>query len=775
MDFIGRENEVSRVNSVLNLSCKAQSIWFTLEGGSGSGKTHLIRQAVNEKIKFTEGIFCVYVDVSSDEFESNNFFINIIQQVYLPLKHHYKTVTTIPQKLSLSDFIKKMNFKGNTLKGLFSIANAAISSIPLVGSFAALPWEIASEWIFNNNSCPENLLFEYFGYVVKNNRINILIDNYQFLPHTVRRQFEASMNRFDTGISVVSIIRTNKDYTAMENFCDDYEKRYLSLEYVSEMECKTLIKAQKHNQFEISEDDIHRIWMVTKGNLKNIELILNEIRLNPGFGIISAQSAIMNLDDIQKSILWIAAMFPAGMRETYVISAIQDILNEMNYEKIQEKITSLISLGYIYLNSSTNDTIKPTHETIITNVKNSIDNIDNSYFRNAFVQSLENIINNNGKTTDYAYLIHCWIGISTFDELRSNVNIIEELISIKFKENAYYYINDIVLKIKDVLIYFNDIIIKKVMIAFQRVSDFNNGLALLQELKLNNTAAYRNVKIFYAKFLIQTYNFEDALNVLGEMEVTTESLLCRINALQHLGMDYDVKCLIQNELPLCEKTDDYYIILRNTAHYFSYSEGLSNLQLVLGYFEKKSFSKFTIATIKNNLGVIALWANEYIKAKNYLVKAENILEDIKSNEIFEPYCNHSICALLTHDYDTAIQYAEKSLEHCPRTLSLDILMLQINKIVITLCCGKMSISEAIMILKKLKHDYPVIDDPWYQFHLHYNYNQLLKFEETSTPNLSSKYIDEYNDGLTKYYIIENFIINEMKIKLCLGLSPNWRY
>lgn len=413
MEFVGREDDVNKVYKALNWSYKDQSIWFNLEGGSGSGKTHLVKQAVSKSIGSGESMFCAYVDVSIDEFEANNFFVNLIRQVYLPINHHYKNITTIPQRLSLSDFIKKLNFKSNSSKSLFSFVNAAISSIPLVGNFAALPWESAIEWIYNKYLMPENLFFEYLGYVVKNHRINILIDNYQFLPSIIRRQFETSINRFNNGISVISIIRTNIDYGPLENFCDSYKKEILLLAYVTEMECKLLIKAQKFDGFEINEEDVNKIWMVTKGNLKNIELILNEIRINSGFGIINTQSAIMNLDDVQKSILWIAAMFPAGMRETYVISTVQDIMNEKDYNIIQEKITSLIDLGYIYLNSSSDDFIKPTHETVINNVKNTIDANDYSYFRNALSQSLENIIYGNGKTKDYAYLIHCWIGISS--------------------------------------------------------------------------------------------------------------------------------------------------------------------------------------------------------------------------------------------------------------------------------------------------------------------------------------------------------------------------
>lgn len=775
MKFVGREKNVNEISDVLCMPCKKQSIWFQVTGGSGCGKTHLIKEAVSKAVEDSNDIFCVYIDVVSDEYVANNFFENLIQQVYIPINHHYENVTTIPKKFSLSDYAKKQNLKNASAKMFFGVTDTAISSIPKVGKYLSSAWESVADFVKNNQLIPVNILFTYLKSIIKKHRVNIIIDNYQFVPSMIKRQFEASINEFNTGISVISIVRTLTDESITENYCDNFQKITLDIHYISEEECKLLLQAQNSGQFELNEDEIEKIWLVTKGNLKNLELILNEIRVNPGYSIISAQNTIQNLDAVQKSILWIAALFPAGLRENYVISAIQDILNEDDSDKIKEKVLSLIQLGYIYLNGSSNDAIKPTHETVINNIKNIMDNHDSEYFRNALAHSLESLIYNNIKTADYAYLIHCWIGISTSEELCNNIAIIEELISIKFKENAYYYIDDIAIKIKDILFYFNDIVLKKILISFQRISDFQTGLTLLHYLKKNNNTAYQKLEIFYAKYLIQTYNFEDAIEVLNEMTPSTETLLCQLNAFQHLGKDDSVKYLLQTELPFCEKTENYYIILRNTAHYFSYEEAIENLECALEYFEKKSYSEFTIATVANNLGVVALWRKEYDLAKTYLKKAESKLESLKSNEIFEPLCNQSICALLTADYDNAIFFAKKALDHCPRTLSLDMLMLQINKAVIELCRGDLSLEITVDFLRKLINDNSIIDDPWYRFQLQYNFSQLSHLLGKSKSDYAVIYIDEYYDGLTKYYMLETFAVNEHEIKLCLGLSPNWRY
>lgn len=92
---------------------------------------------------------------------------------------------------------------------------------------------------------------------------------------------------------------------------------------------------------------------------------MNEIRINPGYDILESNIAINSLDSIQRSILLITALFPAGMKEKYIVNFIHDILNETQDKNIKSAISNLVTLGYIYINSMTHDTIKPTHETVI--------------------------------------------------------------------------------------------------------------------------------------------------------------------------------------------------------------------------------------------------------------------------------------------------------------------------------------------------------------------------------------------------------------------------
>ncbi|HFR3258117.1 TPA: hypothetical protein ACHU39_002157, partial [Streptococcus suis] len=100
-------------------------------------------------------------------------------------------------------------------------------------------------------------------------------------------------------------------------------------------------------------------------------------------------------------------------------------------------------------------------------------------------------------------------------------------------------------------------------------------------------------------------------------------------------------------------------------------------------------------------------------------------------------------------------------------LTLDIRMLKLNKLIIELISEKISFTEFQNSLKSFEAELPLIDDPWYKFQIVYN---LQQFEDI--PFVYEKtYIDDYQDGLTKYYLL----IPYKKYNFCIGLSPNWRY
>lgn len=762
--------ELSNLMRILSQSKHESSIYFKLSGESGSGKTELLKQAVERIVK--SDMLLIYIDITTDEFQSTSFFPTLLETTYLPLSHHFHTITNIPENLALSKYIKKIFRTHKGFEKFFNTLTVSASVIPNAGGLISI---IMDKWLQERTASIDNMLFLYFKYIIKKTRINLIIDNYQFLPVSIKRVLEIGMNQFNYGITFFVIERTKGIYNHEQSFCTAFHHEFLDLEYISYDQYIQLIDKQ---EIDISDEEKKKIWDITKGNLKDIDIILNEIRINPGYDITNNKIAIQNLNTMQRSILLIAALFPAGMKERFVVQFIRNILKETEEEKIKCAIIKLIDLGYIYINSNSHDTIKPTHETVINHVKEAVELHDLAGFCSRLSNSLEELVESYHGTKDYSYLLHCWVGINSSENLKKKSSVVQELISIKFKDNAYYYIDTIALSIRDVILYLPKSSIEKILISFQRVSDFSNGISILNSLRHTDLVLYNEFRIFYIKFLIQTYEFNEALEELNTIPNSSLKLLCQTNALQHLGLNSEVEDLLKNVLPTCNHDENYYIILRNTAHFFEYESAKNNLLSALNYFSNKRYTSFVIATIHNNLSVIDIWNEKYEEAEQFLRLSIDVLKQLNSNEIFEPYCNKSILYLMLHEYSKADKYAQDALNNCPKMLTLDIIMLKINIIIIKLCWQKLSIKEALNELKKLSNQYPLIEDPWYEFQLLYNQKQLaalLQYEEVQLAPIHERYITEYGNMKTKFYILKLFQLQNSQVELCLGLSPNWRY
>lgn len=769
LQFTERE-EVSRIIKVLSCSKHESSTYFKLSGESGCGKTELVKKAV-ERIVKSDMVF-IYIDITTDDYQSTSFFPTLLETVYMPISHHFNTVSNIPENLALSKYVKKI-FKTHVgFEKFFNTLIVSASGIPDVGGPVSI---IMDKWIQEKTASIDNLLFLYFKYIIKKTRINLIIDNYQFLPNPIKRSLELGINQFNYGFTFFVIERTKGTYNHDQSFCTSFRHDFLDLSYMLYEQYENLIDKQ---DIIISDKQRQKIWDITKGNLKDIDIILNEVRINPGYDITNNNIAIQNLNIIQRSILIIAALFPAGMKEGFVIQFIRNILSETEDAKIKNAITKLIDLGYIYINSNSHDTIKATHETVINHVKETVDIHDFMSFCSRLSDSLEELASSYHGTKDYSYLLHCWVGINSAENLRKKSSVVQELISIKYKENAYYYIDTIATSIEDVIMYLGESSIEKILISFQRVSDFGNGINILNRFRHTDSMLYDKFRIYYIKFLIQTYEFEEALEELNNIPNSSLKLLCQTNALQHLGLDNEVEDLLTAELSSCNLDENYYIILRNTAHFYNYEDAKKNLLLALNYFRNNRYTTFTVATIQNNLSVINIWKEEYEEAEQYLKSAIKTLEQIYSNEVFEPYCNKSILHLMRQEYVAAHKYAKNALENCPKALTLDIVMLNINMIIIELCQQKVSVEDALIALERISNQYPLIEDPWYEFQLLYNQKQLatlIQHEEVQLAPIHERYITEYYNTKTKFYILKQFHIHNFQVELCLGLSPNWRY
>lgn len=116
LQFTERE-ELSYLIRILSGSKYERSIYFKLSGGSGTGKTELLKKTVERIVK--SDMMLIYIDITPDEFQSTSFFPTLLETVYMPLTYHYNTISNIPENLALLKYIKKFLRLKKILKSFF--------------------------------------------------------------------------------------------------------------------------------------------------------------------------------------------------------------------------------------------------------------------------------------------------------------------------------------------------------------------------------------------------------------------------------------------------------------------------------------------------------------------------------------------------------------------------------------------------------------------------------------------------------------------------------
>ncbi len=148
---------------------------------------------------------------------------------------------------------------------------------------------------------------------------------------------------------------------------------------------------------------MNQIWQITQGNYKDIELIINRLIDNPNSELFNISDIYDKLPDIQKNILIISSIFPAGMRKDIVFNYIKSILDENT--EVADSLKSLIDAGFVYINGDTNDKIKISHESIVNGILNHTNASDLQLVTNNLKIYLEQTILSIGVGGELAYLI----------------------------------------------------------------------------------------------------------------------------------------------------------------------------------------------------------------------------------------------------------------------------------------------------------------------------------------------------------------------------------
>lgn len=782
MPFIQRE-AYQKLDAILNNDV-SQNVY--IYGESGTGKTSLARELARKVIssKNKKNYLVASVNMVDDNITAPSFLELLIYTLWNGNVSDVENMLNISKFDSLNVFLKSKRRYRKLAKNLLLAVKSTISLIPTYGAAVSnylsdLNDLIPNEAIVNKT----DILEKYFKKICKKKKIILIVDNYQFMLPSIRSLFESSIGAIENNFTLVTIYRSQlqdiqKPHCFFSNrtsiYVGNFSKKNVDDIFIKKYGDSAYIRKISYN-----------CYTKTAGNAKEVDLYIrrNDHDIsNRIFRFGNAKTlreSLGQLPDVQRYLILLATLFPSGIKVEYVYRFVNKLFIAENQD-IEHELKKLITLGYVIVNSINHDLLKPAHDRIGLNIDKIQSDEDFLDFYNSIEKTLEELIVCGVNNEDYVYFLHCLIGICSIHDLIRNINRLIELIGIKYNNCAYYYVTELIRDLDDS----NEIIkclpvysIVQILDSCQKSSEFSLGLSIYNQWQSSSPNDAVNFKIYAIKFLTQMYDFDQALSLIDDLEKTNEIMLYKLIILQHKALNEQAKKIIDDikkDNPLKDKW--YYLILRNSAHYYSYDDAWKNLNECLNFF-KTHGTIFEQATTYNNLGVIQIWngINTFSQAEINLNEAINRHLNIQSNEIFESYCNLSVLKYLQGDYHSALKYINMALDELPMRLELDVIILTLNKLFYQLSVKQISVEILYEKLKVLKNRPIITKDPWVKFQVEYNLSNVEK-------NVLGKVETEYDKSFinkkcktTGFEVFTYAQIETENLPISLSLSPNWRY
>lgn len=784
-----RKDKIKDIQDKIDSSGNASSV-INIYGSSGTGKTSLVQQAIEKYFCNIFNSTIIYINLLEDILSTTAFWDVLLFTIWNGGINDKENMLRIDEKWSLSKYLQHATYRKKVIDSLFHSVSSIVASIPVYNA------KIEVGGVDCNNSTihwgdkseieKSQLVIKYFKYVSKKQKILLVIDNYQFMNPTIRRYFETAINQISKNFVFIDIQRTdnNPGFKPLA-----YNTNYISieLENLSKEDIFKSILRPLYPDNAIINLVLEDCFQKTHGNLKEIDLYIKANDKDIKKGILkkshtkSLNKALNGLTQLQRELVLLATLFPAGIRLEYVTALMKRnfYLDEV---RLNTELRKIISLGYVMLNSSRNDLLKLAHDKIGLSIDaiNSTEEFLEFYYN--VENGLEELIIQKQNSKDYIYLLHCYIGICDGKKLMNSINYLETLINLEYSACSFLYLVELakmcIESERNIIVHLSEKYILMLLDSCQKTCSFEISLKILDIVRADNI---NNEKfgIYYVKVMTQLYNFRTALEEIELLSKSNETLLYKLNILEHLGKEQEIlellDSLINDERKVYDKW--YYIILRNTAHFFPYEKAKQNLKKCLDYFTKCG-TIFDQATVLNNISVIQIWngAETYNDAEHTLKEALKKFNGIGSNEIFEVYYNCGTLSYLKGNYSKALEYYQYALNEVPETLTMDVTLLNLNKKICECAIDPEKISSLETFILNSLNQAEILQDPWVRFQLEYNLKNIEIYGRgESDINPSRLFMPDNNKDVTAITVFDALQLNSIKIPICLSLSPNWRY
>ena len=765
-------------------------------GESGNGKTQLLQDIMN-KIHNTPDFDCyVYLHFDAKLFDAEcsreALYNMLIYSALQPKEFNNVDHTQLTEGETFLDFLDADDFKEDVKKNIKKTLISSLSLIPHIGNLIYSILNVSIEDTRKQQYVDnQQYFFQYLKYIAKSSGCFIIIDNIQNIPEDMLIQFYHHINQISNNIYLVvsytvpcdKMIKHQdiKDHSYFDDFLSIILKSLTIEEFIQlcELNFDVAIMSKILSQKEY-------YYMLTQnGNLREIDEFFFRIH-NYGLDNITdvpTLQSVTDLDEIKKDILHLTSFFSSGIRQSFIEKIVMQHCS-CSKKDIIASLSSLCNNKYII--ESENNMFKIEHEKISEASREILGiPIEEERFVE-LVSVCETIfteeVYSDIPDSDFIFCVNAIMEIAKTFDLMRHMGMISKYISLLHNSCYYSQICKMYLKLKEIqlgkgseiTLLFPLRTIIHILDAHQKTSDFFVGLSIV-----NAVNKYYNVNLYHAKFLLQTYNYKEALEVLYGKKDNYEAWSIYLNTLQHLREDekvYNDVCNIINKEYEFEDVEYYYVILRNSGHLFEPSIARKNIFNALEYFQTNN-NEFATSTCFNNLGITYLYQNPYdtafiANARDNFNRARKIMHKLGSNEEYQSLFNIGVSYTCENNYTTAIDFYNKSKKLIKDSLSFDIYKIECNIILCRLLKKDIDIEKSIDLLMDNYVDVECVPDKWLKLQYDYNLNALKNLNKNIHTDSNYEY---YNGDIKLYGLYLNIKYGNYTTRFLFAVSPHWRY
>lgn len=765
-------------------------------GESGNGKTQLLRD-IMKKIHSTPN-FDSYVYLHFDaklfdaECSREALYNMLIYSVLQPKEFNNCNHTQLVQGESFLDFLDVKNFKEDVKKNIKKTLISSLALIPQIGNLIYSILNVSIDESKKQQYVDNQLyFFQYLKFISEKSGCFIIIDNIQNIPNDMLLQFYNHINQIPNDIYLLVSYTVNSDkmikhQDIIAHSCfDDFQSVVLKSFTIDEF----IQVTEKNFNYSVLSKILNKIeyyYSITQnGNLRQIDEFFFRI-YNYGLDnvtYIPTIQSVVDLDEIKKDILHLTSIFASGIRQLFI----EKIVMEHYACSKTDIIFSLSSLcDSNYITEEDNKIFKIEHDKISEASREILGiPIEEEQFIE-LISVCEKIFSEEAykdiQDADFIFCVNGIMEIAKKIDLVRHMGIISKYISLLHNSCYYSQICNTYSKLQELqiesgeeaILIFPLITILHILDAHQKTSNFFNGLSIVSTVN-----KYYNVNLYHAKFLLQTYNYTEALNVLCGKKDNYEAWSIYLNTLQHLREDDTVHNEVCNIIKNKFEFDDiefYYVILRNSGHLFEPSIARQNISSALEYFQTIN-NEFAVSTCFNNIGITYLYENPYStnlveQARMNFNRAKKIMHKLDSNEEYQSLFNIGVSYTCENNYSVAIDFYKKAKKLIKESLSFDIYKINCNIALCRFLNKDIDKDECIDLLTDDYVDVDNVPDKWLKFQYDYNLCTL----NNSNKNISEIQKYEYYNGNIKLYgLYLSVKHNDSNHRFLLAVSPHWRY